>query len=109
MDEWLEMRFHGNEEVIPKFRRIDREFLSVLQSDRCQDDSNFIIDLDDVTETTVDDFERQLSAVTTVRLRRPTPNGAHPVTEPFDHTQFQSDIEYELKPDDLLFVSSLDT
>ncbi len=36
MDDWLEMRFHGNDEVIQKFKRLDREFVSVLQSDSCE-------------------------------------------------------------------------
>ncbi|MFD1589473.1 hypothetical protein ACFR9U_21055 [Halorientalis brevis] len=108
MDDWLEMRFRGNVEVIRKFTRLDREFLSVLQSDSCKDDSNLLFDLDDVASATADEFERDLSAVTSILWRQETPNGYHIVTEPFDYTVFEANEGYELKRDDLLFISSLD-
>ncbi|MBX0303155.1 hypothetical protein [Haloarcula salinisoli] len=105
MDDWLEMRLHGNEEVAAKFKRVDSEYKSVLQSDACADDSYFIFDLDDPTQAEADRLESALTAETTVRLVRETPNGYHIVTAPFDYTAFESDVAYELKTDGLLFCS----
>ncbi len=105
MDDWLEMRLHGNEGVAAKFTQVDSEYKSVLQSDACADDSYFIFDLDDATRAEADRLESALAAVTTVRLVRETPNGYHLVTEPFDYTAFETDVAYELKTDGLLFCS----
>jgi len=105
MDDWLEMRLHGNEDVAAKFTRVDSEYKSVLQSDTCADDSYFIFDLDDATRAEADRLESALAAETTVRLVCETPNGYHVVTEPFDYTAFGTDVAYELKTDGLLFCS----
>jgi len=105
MDDWLEMRLHGNEEVAAKFKRVDSEYRSVLQSDSCRDDSNFVFDLDDASPAEAERLKSDLAARTTVRLVRETPNGYHVVTAPFDYTAFESDVAYELKTDGLLFLS----
>ena len=105
IDDWLEMRLHGDEDVTAKFKRIDSEYKSVLQSNGCADDSKFLFDLDDATASEADQLRAQLSAETTVELVRETPNGYHLVTTPFNYTQFGSDIEYELKTDGMLFLS----
>lgn len=105
MDDWLEMRLHGNAEVARKFKRVDSEYRSVLQSDDCADDSNFIFDLDDASVAEAERLESELAARTTVRLVRETPNGYHIVTAPFNYTEFESDVGYELKTDGLLFLT----
>ena len=103
-DDWLEMRFNGDTDVVRKFKRIDSEFKSVLQSDACKDETNFIFDLDGVSGGDVDAFVETLEEFTTISLRRETPNGYHVVTEPFNHTELNADVEYELKTDDMVFV-----
>ncbi|MDS0283321.1 hypothetical protein [Haloarcula onubensis] len=105
MDDWLEMRLHGDEGVAAKFRRVDDEYRSVLQSDGCADDSDFLFDLDDASRTDAEELESDLTARTTVRLVRETPNGYHVVTAPFDYTEFESDVPYELQTDGLLFLA----
>lgn len=107
VDRWLEMRFRGDEGVAAKFDRIDQEWTSVLQSDRCAAESNFVFDLDDATVADADALEAALSEVTTVSMRRATPNGYHLVTDPFDYTALDLDVEYELKTDGLVYVSYL--
>ncbi|MCU4802499.1 hypothetical protein OB920_19220 [Halobacteria archaeon HArc-gm2] len=103
-DDWLEMRFHGDTDVLRKFKRVDSEFVSVLQSDACADETNFLFDLDDVSADEADAFADSLADSTTVLLRRETPNGFHVVTEPFDYTRLSAGVEYELKTDDMVFV-----
>jgi len=105
MDDWLEMRLHGDEDVTAKFKRVDSEYESVLQSGRCSDDSYFIFDCDDASAADAEQLEAALAARTTVRLLRETPNGYHVVTAPFDYTEFESDVEYELKTDGLVFLT----
>ncbi|WP_135363390.1 hypothetical protein [Halosimplex halophilum] len=108
MDDWLEGRIHGDEGVRPKFRRVDREFLSTLQSDACRDGTNFVFDLDDATAADRDALVDDLRGHTGVALARETPNGFHVVTDPFDYTDFTTGVDYELKTDGLIFVSYLD-
>jgi len=105
MDDWLRMRLGGNEEVLPKFKRVDSEFKSVLQSDTCKAEPNFIFDLDDVTAAEAETFRNRLGEYTTVRMVRETPNGYHVVTESFNYTEFTAAIEYELKTDGLVFLT----
>jgi len=108
MDDWLEARLNGSTDVLRKFARIDGEFESTLQSDGCRDETNFLFDLDDATAADADALEAELRERTTVRLRRATPNGFHLVTDPFDYTALDTEVEYELKNDGLVFVASLD-
>lgn len=107
MDDWLEMRLNGNEEVKEKFGRIDSEYGSVLQSDRCRDETNFLFDLDRVSESAAAEFGRELERLTTVLLTRETPNGYHVVTSKFDYDEIETDTAYELKTDGLIFCSYL--
>ncbi|MFC4405537.1 hypothetical protein [Haloarchaeobius iranensis] len=107
MDDWLEARLNGSEDVLRKFGRVDSEFKSTLQSDGCRDETNFVFDLDDATAADADALEADLRERTTVQLRRETPNGFHLVTAPFDYNALATDLEYELKTDGLVFVSYL--
>lgn len=103
-DDWLEMRFHGDTGVVEKFKRVDSEFVSVLQSDACRDETNFLFDLDGASNADADAVADALDEFTTVLLRRETPNGFHLVTEPFDYNRLSVDVDYELKTDDLVFL-----
>jgi hypothetical protein len=108
MDDWLEARLNGSEDVLRKFGRVDSEFKSTLQSDSCRDETNFLFDLDGATAAAADALEAELRERTTVHLRRETPNGFHLVTAPFDYNQLATDVEFELKTDGLVFVTYLD-
>ncbi|WP_123534084.1 hypothetical protein [Halosimplex salinum] len=105
MDDWLEARIHGDEGVRAKFRRVDSEFESTLQSDTCRDETNFVFDLDDAGAGEMDALREELQEHTTVSLVRETPSGYHLVTDPFDYNHLETEIEYELKTDGMVFVS----
>jgi hypothetical protein len=105
MDDWLEGRIHGDDGIGAKFKRVDSEFKSVLQSDRCADDSYFIFDLDDATAADAEGLQSDLASHTTVRLVRETPNGYHVVTLPFNYNELSTGVEYELKTDGMVFLS----
>ncbi|WP_284008952.1 hypothetical protein [Haloarcula pelagica] len=107
MDDWLEGRIHGDDGISAKFKRVDSEFKSVLQSDRCADDSNFVFDLDDAGAADAGQLQADLAAHTTVRMVRGTPNGYHLVTAPFNYTELSTDVAYEHKTDGLVFCSYL--
>jgi hypothetical protein len=109
VDDWLRMRLGGDEDVVRKFERLDSEFTSVLQSDRCADESNFLFDLDDVDRPAAERFRDRLAGHTDVSLFRETPNGFHVVTGPFDYTRLSADVDYELETDDLVFVDFVGT
>jgi len=104
-DEWLKMKLNGNKGVNKKFKRIDSEFKSVLQKHGCRDDTNFIFDLDDCIEEDADKIENQLKQHTSIKLRQKTPNGFHIVTEAFNFNELETEIEYELKKDGMIFLS----
>lgn len=104
VDDWLRMRLGGNEDVIGKFERLDSEFKSVLQSDRCADESNFLFDLDDADRPAAERFRDRLADHTDVSLFRATPNGFHVVAAPFDYNRLSAEVDYELKTDDMVFV-----
>lgn len=107
-DEWLRAALGGDEGVRRKFGRVDREFLSALQSDGSRDDGRFLFDLDDVDPDEATAFREDVADETTVLLDRETPNGYHLVTDPFDYTRFESAVPRELKTDGLVFASYLD-
>lgn len=106
-DDWIEARLHGDEDVKPKFKRVGGEYESVLQSDACRDETNFVFDLDDADESDAATLRADLAGYTEVSMVRETPNGYHVVTDPFDYNELETDVEYELKTDGLVFVSYL--
>jgi hypothetical protein len=108
MDDWLEGRIHGDEGVRAKFKRVDSEFVSTLQSDACRDETNFVFDLDDATEADRDALVDDLRDHTEIALTRETPNGYHVVAEPFNYNELATAVDYELKTDGMVFVSYLD-
>jgi hypothetical protein len=107
-DDWLESRLHGDEEIVRKFGRVDSEFKSILQQDACKAETNFVFDVDELSDGDVTEVLEALRAETDVQLVRETPNGFHIVTAPFDYTGFDHDAVDECKTDGLLFLSLLD-
>lgn len=105
MDDWLEGRIHGDEGVRAKFKRVDGEFKSTLQSDTCRDETNFVFDLDDAGPSERDALKSDLRDRTTISMVRETPNGYHVVTDPFNYDELATDVAYELKTDGTVFVS----
>ncbi|WP_225334222.1 hypothetical protein [Halomicrobium urmianum] len=105
MDDWLEARLHGGRGVVTKFKQVDSEYASVLQSDACKDETYFIFDLDDATAEDCDRLREAVAEHTDVAFATETPNGYHVVTEPFNYNELSVDVDYELKTDGLVFVS----
>jgi len=104
-DEWLKMKMNGNKGINNKFKRIDSEFKSILQKHSCRDETNFIFDLDNCGKETADKLKEKLRDHTEIKLVQETPNGFHIVTEPFNFNQLETDVEYELKKDGMIFLS----
>jgi len=46
-----------------------------------------------------------LNQHTSIKLRQKTPNGFHIVTEAFNFNELETEIEYELKKDGMIFLS----
>ena len=107
MDGWVRDRLNGDEAAPRKFKRLDRYWLSEVQKPAARDDRRFLFDLDDVTADEAERLVATLGEHTTVVTWRPTPNGYHVVTEPFNHTELATDVDYELKTDGLLFLERL--
>lgn len=105
MDNWVEMRLNGNEGVKKKFKGVDSEFKSVLQKNQCKAETNFIFDLDEVSKDGMSNLKSDLEEFTEIRMVKETPNGFHIVTRPFNYNELDSDINYELKKDGMIFVS----
>lgn len=96
----------GHSPTKNKIKRLDKEWISEIQSDAHKDDSLFIIDIDDkeLYESTLE----KLKEKTDIRFTIETPNGYHILTEPFNYTEFNALDEYEeieLKKDSLLYLS----
>lgn len=106
-DGWVRDRLNGDAAAPPKFKRVDRYWKSELQRPTARDDRRFLFDLDDVTGDEAERLVGTLREHTTVVTRRPTPNGVHVVTGPFNHTELATDVDYELKTDGLLFLERL--
>jgi hypothetical protein len=105
-DGWLEDRFHGDEAAPRKFKRVDSHWYSELQRPHSRDETRFLWDLDDATETDLAAFRSDLPVTPT--LVQSTPNGYHVVTEPFDYqANLETAVESELKTDGMLFVTYL--
>lgn len=80
----------------------------MLQRDTCKDDSYFLFDLDQTTSKGKNKFVNEVESLSDIILEQETPNGYHVVSEPFNYNKLDSDIEYELKKDGLLFLSFIE-
>lgn len=107
MNSWAEDRIRGDEAATRKFKRVDGYWKSELQKPEARDESGFLFDMDDVTEEERRHLLSTLQEYTEVITWRETPNGYHIVTAPFNYNELETDIEYELKKDDLLFIEYL--
>lgn len=99
---------NGHEPTEDKIKRLDKEWISELQSDTFKDDSNFIIDIDDPSlyEDTYESLESHTEILHTIE----TPNGYHIISRPFNYTEFDAldeNEEIELKKDSLLYICYL--
>lgn len=106
-DDWLLARLHGDEGINRKFAQIHQEFKSVLQSDACKDDTNFLFDLDDAEPADRDQLIADLERLTDVHLVTETPNGYHVVTAPFNDTELETRVDDECKSDGMVFLAFL--
>lgn len=104
MDDWLKMRLNGNQGVSKKFKRVDSEFKSVLQKTQCKDETNFIFDIDNQPKEEAEKIQSELENHTEILMFQETPNGYHIVTEPFNYNELESEVEYELKKDGMIFI-----
>lgn len=107
--EWAQEIINGHEGTEKKIGRVGSEWKSVLHKPEHRTDSYFLFDLDDVTEEEVWKFERTLDEETEIVGWAKTPNGYHFVTEPFNHPQWQSPVEYDdLKTDGMVHIAEVE-
>ncbi|MFC6993191.1 hypothetical protein ACFQH3_19320 [Haladaptatus sp. GCM10025707] len=104
---WVRAWLKGDETAPRKFKRVSSYWKSELQKPTASDDSRFLFDVDDATEEEMQRLLDALEKATAVVLVRESPNGYHIVTEPFNYTTLEVDVEYELKTDGMLFVTFL--
>ncbi len=105
MDDWLQMCLKGNEGIRKKFKHVDSEFKSVLQKKECKEESNFIFDLDEASEDEMKELKKDVEEFTEVRMVQETPNGFHIIARPFNYNELETEVDYELKKDGMIFVS----
>ncbi len=97
---------NGHTETQHKIKRLDKEWISMLQKSGNKDDNYFIIDIDklniSILKTIYDELKEETNIIECIR----TPNGFHLITEPFNPNQDILDEDYiEIKKDDLFFLS----
>lgn len=107
MNRWADDQIRGDDTVHQKLKRVDRYWYSKLQKPGARDESRFLFDIDDISEHELRRLHATLEAQTAVVVCEETPNGYHIVTAPFNHTALETDVEYELKTDGLLFLEYL--
>ncbi|MFC6796374.1 MULTISPECIES: hypothetical protein [unclassified Haladaptatus] len=104
---WIRAWLKGDETAPRKFKRLSSYWKSELQKPTASDDSRFLFDLDDTSEEDAQRLLASLEKQTSVVTVRESPNGYHIVTEPFNYTTLDIDVEYDLKTDGMLFVGFL--
>lgn len=108
MNGWVRDRMYGQDSTARKFKRVDSHWKSELQKPESRDETRFVFDLDDVTEDEVNDLLQQLLDYVEDVKEIETPNGYHVVTEPFNYNELETDVEYELKTDGMVFLKFYD-
>lgn len=81
MDSWLNMQLNGQDTVYKKFKMIDSEFKSVLQSPDCRAERYNLYDIDGWSETGLAKFLSENDNLNVV-YETDTPNGYHLVVDP---------------------------
>lgn len=107
MNGWAKDLYNGDDAAIEKMKKVDKNWISELQRSSSKDETRFIFDLDIRSEAVLNRLCMELDKYTQISLIRDTPNGYHIVTEPFNFNQLETDIEYEIKKDDFLFVTEV--
>jgi hypothetical protein len=107
MNGWVKDRIQEDEAAPRKFKRLDNYWKSELQRDKARDETRFLFDIDHPAEAERDQLVHDLTEHTDVILTQETPNGWHVLTEPFNYNDLDTDIDYELKTDGMLFVTYL--
>ncbi|EMA47974.1 hypothetical protein [Halococcus saccharolyticus] len=108
MNGWSRDMVAGDDAVARKLKRVGGHWMSDLQkSENADDPCLFLFDVDDTRRFALNSITSGLTDHTELRRVQETPNGYHLITEPFNHTEFESGIEHELKTDGMLFVEYL--
>lgn len=107
MNGWVKDRLNGDDAALQKFKRVDSYWKSELQKPAARDETFFVFDLDEVSEDEFGQLHSTLLDYTAIETWREPPNGYHIVTEPFNYNDLETDVEYELKTDGMLFVEYL--
>ncbi len=96
---------NGHDGTRKKIKRLDQEWMSMLQKAGNKDDSYFIIDLDNTDESILKHIYKGLEEETDIIECIRTPNGYHLITEPFNPNAEILDEDYiDIKRDDLFFL-----
>lgn len=106
MDEWLRMRLNGNEGVKRKFKKLDSEFKSILQTPECKDDRFFLFDIDTEEKEFIDSVRGEIGE-SQILLEQETPNGHHIITAPNEYSVHMNQPTVELKRDGMVFLGYL--
>jgi hypothetical protein len=93
---------NGNESAVRFFKKLDSEYRSILQLEECRATRKFLFDLDNTSDSDVQEFVSRIEMEPELTLE--TPNGHHVVTEPFHFTEDFDSIEIEKKTDGMLFI-----
>lgn len=107
MNGWVKDRIRGDVAASEKFKRLDSYWMSELQKPAARDEKRLLFDVDDDSEAAQQTLRSALTEDTTVLTWRKTPNGYHAITEPFNYTDLDVAVDYEVKTDGLLFVTIL--
>lgn len=94
-----------HEETHNHIKRIDKKWISTLQSDTNKETSRFIIDIDRKSEALLRETATKLEERTEIREIIETPNGYHIITIPFNYTELDIDDDIEIKTDSLMFLT----
>lgn len=104
MNGWVKDRMYGQESTARKFKQVDSHWKSELQKPESRDETRFVFDLDDVTEAEETRFVEQVRDFVDDVREVETPNGYHVVTRPFNYNDLETEVEYELKTDGMIFL-----
>lgn len=101
---WLRQESNGHTDN--KCERMDSYWYSELQKPESSSKSGFIFDIDGDEN----DYRKMKELLDDYIIHETeTPNGWHILTEPFNYTEIETDAEYELKKDDMLFVEKIES
>lgn len=103
-------KMSGHEPSADHIKRLDKEWISTLQTEGNKVDNYFIIDVDQDSEEAYRKALDLLSPVTEIITANKTPNGYHIITEPFNYPDWEglsSEIDIEVKTDSMMFIQML--